>query len=146
MKHILVAIDFSDPTALILEQAAQQAQAFGATLWLVHVAAPDPDFVGYEAGPQSERDFRAATLRREHVMLQDYAAALQSQGLDAQALLVQGPTAETLLDEGRRLAADLIVLGSHGHGRLYEALVGSVCAELIRHAAVPLYVVPVRHT
>jgi nucleotide-binding universal stress UspA family protein len=41
--------------------------------------------------------------------------------------------------------ADLLVLGSHGHGRLHHAVVGSVAEECIRAAACPVVVVPVPH-
>ena len=144
MKNILVAIDFGDPTDQLLTYAADQARRCGAKLWLVHVAAPDPDFVGYEAGPPSEREFRALTLRKEHKALQELALRVHGDDLETEALLVQGPTSKTLLDQINRLQADLLVIGSHGHGRLYEAVVGSVCADMIHKSPVPLLVIPVR--
>jgi nucleotide-binding universal stress UspA family protein len=41
--------------------------------------------------------------------------------------------------------ADLLVLGSHGHGRVFHAVVGSVADECIRAAACPVLIVPVPH-
>jgi nucleotide-binding universal stress UspA family protein len=38
--------------------------------------------------------------------------------------------------------ADLLVLGSHGHGRLHHAVLGSVSEECVRHARCPVVVVP----
>jgi len=58
------------------------------------------------------------------------------------ALLVQGPTTETILGEAEKLAADLIVVGSHGHGALARAIVGSTSRSLLGKAKVPVLVVP----
>ncbi len=144
MKNILVALDFSASTEKIIEQAAQLGTAFQAKIWLIHVAAPEPDFVGYEAGPQYIRDDRAEKLRGEHHNLQQYAAQLKAQHITTEALLVQGPTAETILVEAKKLKADLIIIGSRGHGNLYNTFVGSVCADVIKKADIPMLLVPVK--
>ena len=71
------------------------------------------------------------------------AQPLRSDGLDAEALLVQGPTTATILDEARRLNADIIVMGSHGHSALYKAFVGSVCEQVLAESTIPILVVPI---
>jgi nucleotide-binding universal stress UspA family protein len=38
--------------------------------------------------------------------------------------------------------ADLLVLGSHGHGRLHHAVLGSVSEQCVRRATCPVVVVP----
>ena len=144
MKTILVPVDFSDITGAVIEQAAVLAQAFPGNLYLIHVAPPDPDFVGYEAGPQSVRDQVAAKFCKEHQALQKMSEDLRVQGIPATALLVQGATAATILEEAARLNADVIVLGSHGHGGLYKALLGSVSEGLLRKTTRPLLIVPSR--
>ena len=50
MKEILAAVDFSDYSDAVVSRAASLALAFGANVTLLHVAAPDPDFVGYGIG------------------------------------------------------------------------------------------------
>ena len=144
MNRILVAIDFSPIAEVAVRYALSLAQSLGIQLTLLHVAAPDPDFVGYEAGPQSVRDARAHELRAEHVELQQTAAELRATGVEVEALLVQGETVEMILHEAEKLNADLIVLGSHGHGRIFEALVGSVSDGVIRNAKCPVVIVPHR--
>jgi nucleotide-binding universal stress UspA family protein len=141
MKNIIVAVDFSDSTPALLETAASLATAFSAKLWLVHVAAPDPSFVGYAAGPQSVRDSIAAGLRREHRLLQEYAEDLRADQIDTTALLVQGPTVATLLAELARLDADHLVIGSHDHGVLYRKALGSISEAVLRKAPCPVTVV-----
>jgi nucleotide-binding universal stress UspA family protein len=144
MKSILAAIDFSGVTADVIEQAARLAEAFRAALWLVHVAPPDPDFVGYEAGPPNVRDQVAHELRGTHRRVQDEADRLRERRIDAAALQVQGPTVDTILRETERLHADVIVLGSHGHGILHRALLGSISEGVLHRASCPVLIVPAR--
>jgi nucleotide-binding universal stress UspA family protein len=144
MKRIIAAVDFSPVSNAVVVQAVAIARAFEAELYLVHVAAPDPDFVGFEAGPRSVRETRAGELRKEHRDLQQWASDLRDQGLEAEALLVQGPTVETLTERAAHLRADLVVLGSHGHGAVYRALMGSVSEGVLREGICPVLVIPAR--
>ena len=144
MKRILIPIDFSPITNAVVQKAVQLAKTFNTRVWLVHVAAPEPEFVGYKPGPQSVRDQIAVRFRKEHRQLQLRAHRLQAKGLNVTPLLVQGTTVESLLKEAAKLKADLIVVGSHGHGALRRVLLGSVSEGLIRKAPCPILVVPAR--
>ncbi|MCB9170240.1 MAG: universal stress protein [Flavobacteriales bacterium] len=142
MKNILAPVDLSPISDTVLEQAGTLAKASGAKVWIVHVAAPDPDFVGFSTGPRYVREHRADTLRHEHTEIQAMADRLRAQGMDAEGLLVQGPTTETLLEEAERLKVDMIVMGSHGRGALFKALVGSVCEQVLGSARIPVLIIP----
>lgn len=145
MSHILAGIDFSPVSEAVVREAERLAGAGdGAQVTLLHVAAPDPEFVGYDAGPQTVRDARATELRREHATLGAWADAIRSRGIETRAVLVAGPTVDTILGKAREVGASTIILGSHGHGRLYDAIVGSVSAGVIRDATCPVLVVPSR--
>jgi len=144
MRNIVVAIDFSPVSERVLQEVVALVRAEGGHLWLLHVAAPEPDFVGYDAGPQEERDHVARDLRDAHRRLQAMAKALRERGVESTALLVQGPTAQTILDEARKLEADLIAIGSHGRGIAYRALLGSISEAVLRRSEVPLLIVPAR--
>jgi nucleotide-binding universal stress UspA family protein len=56
--------------------------------------------------------------------------------------LVQGSAADCLVAASPE--ANLLVLGSHGHGRMFNAIMGSVAQHCIRHAACPVLIVPAR--
>jgi len=142
--NILAAIDLSDCTEIIVGKSQHLATALAAKIWLLHVAEPEPDFVGFNAGPQQERDALAEKFHREHAEIQAIADRLREQGLEATALLVRGPTAETILNEAAKLKADMIIAGSHGGGAMRRLLVGSVSEELLRHAECPIMVIPTR--
>ncbi len=142
MKNILVAIDFLELSNQLLEKAAIWAEKFDAKIWLVHVAEPDPDFVGYEVGPQYIRDNLAKELRQEHRDLQAMAKGLSEKGIDAEALLIQGTTAESLVEEASDVKADLIILGATHHGKIFETLFGSVWETVVKKSKTPVLIVP----
>ncbi len=68
---------------------------------------------------------------------------LAEAGLGAERLgvrVVHGHASGALVDEGR--AADLLVLGSRGHGGFVGLIVGSVTTSVVNHAPCPVVVVP----
>jgi nucleotide-binding universal stress UspA family protein len=140
--RMLVAVDLSPASDTVLSQAKSYAKMLSAEVWLIHVAAPDPEFVGYEAGPQTVRDQVAGKFHTEHRTLQQQAGEFRNLGLKVTPLLLQGQTSSTILAEADRLKADLIILGSHGHGALYQMVVGSVSEGVLRKAKCPVLVVP----
>jgi nucleotide-binding universal stress UspA family protein len=142
MKTILVPVDFSDVTPRVLNTAIAYAKALGSKIYLLHVAAPEPDFVGYDPGPQTVRDQVAEHLREEHEKLQLLEKQIKNQDVQAEALLIQGPTIEKIVEEARRLEADLLVMGSHGHTALYDLVVGSVTEGVLHKLSRPVLVVP----
>lgn len=142
--RVLVPLDLSPATDRVLETTMAVARSTGAAIWLLHVAEPDPDFVGYDAGSAAVRDQVAHQYRDEHRRLQEHARQLREAGLEATPLLVRGPTAQTILLEAARLGAELIVMATHGRGAVFDLLVGSVSHAVLRHSRIPVLMVPVR--
>jgi nucleotide-binding universal stress UspA family protein len=68
-------------------------------------------------------------------------AAQHGSHLPVAGQVVEGSPAAALTTAGR--AADLLVLGSHGHSHLRHAVLGSVSEECIRRATCPVVVIPV---
>ena len=142
MKNILLALEFDEHGKRLLGEAERLALCFESKVWIVHVAAPDPDFVGYEPGPQYIRDFRAETLRKEHRELQELCEQFHQKGLEAEALLIQGNTAGTLMMEARKLEADIIIAGHHRRSLFRQFFQGSVSNDLLSESRIPLLIVP----
>jgi len=144
MKKILVPVDFSDVTPRVVAHAAEMAQVGGGELLLLHVAAPEPEFVGYEPGPDSVRKAVARELVEEHRKVHALARDLEARGIRVASRVVAGYVAERILVEADRFGADLIVMGSHGHGALHDLLVGSATENVLRKAKCPVVVIPAR--
>jgi nucleotide-binding universal stress UspA family protein len=139
---LLVGIDLSESTEKIVKKVEEIAKPLSSKVWLLYVAEPEPDFVGFEMDSQSERDFRSKRFHGEHCRIQEIADRMRKNGLDTTALLVQGATVETILNEASKLDVDMIVVGSHGRSAIYHLLVGSVCEGILHKSECPILVVP----
>ena len=84
----------------------------------------------------------AKEFHGQHKHLEEAKSQLTNSGLDVLALHIQGSTVEKILHESVQQGADMIVLGSHGHGALYKLLTGSVAAGVLKAARCPVLVVP----
>ncbi len=140
MKTILVPIDFSNVADKVVETAAAVAGAFGSKVILVHVAEPEPQFVGYDPGPLSVRVAVAGDIHAEQQRLEGFKRKFGA--ADVLALHVQGSIPDEILDLAREHEATLIVIGSHGHGALYHLLAGSVTTAILKGAHCPVLIVP----
>jgi nucleotide-binding universal stress UspA family protein len=157
MKNILAAVDFSNASSAVLDQASGLAMAFNAKLWILHVASDEiaamayesaqftdyaPEFVNFPGDVQLARDLCAEEFKREHAQLLGMSAKLRKEGVVAQALLLTGNPADTIVEKAKEIPADVIVIGSQGHGLLRKALLGSVSEAVIRHARCNILIVP----
>lgn len=141
---ILVAVDFSEVTARIMDVVERLPGRDDAEVLLLHVAAPEPDFVGYEAGPEVVRDQVAEALRRERDALHQLGDRLRTAGIATTAIMVPGATVDTIFEQAEKRGAELLVIGSHGHGAVFDLAFGSISEGVVRRSTLPVLVVPSR--
>ncbi|MBM4363222.1 MAG: universal stress protein, partial [Deltaproteobacteria bacterium] len=122
---VLVATDFSRSAREAVNLVARLAWPKGTRIHLITVGSP-----GYVGAVAAARE-RLAAL----------ATGLQVPGAIVRTAVRGGRPADAIADEGRALAADLIVVGSRGLGRLRTLLLGSVAAEVVDYATSPVLVV-----
>ena len=144
--NILAAVDLSPASEKVIEAARGVAELTGASIYVFHVVESDPDIVGDDADHELQRNRIAADFPREDQQLQALEEKLLDQGVDATRWLVRGPAIKTTLKESARLNAGLIVVGSHGHGAVWDVLIGSYSAAIIRKSGLPTLVVPILDT
>ena len=143
LKNIMVAVDFNDSVGDLLSFAESLASNSGSNVWIVHVAEPDPDFVGMVTGPQYIRDMKAEDLKEEHKTLQSLREAFFDEEINSEALTIQGSTVDAVLEEAEKLNIDLLVVGTHKHGFLYNLLSESVSVELLNKINIPMLSIPI---
>ncbi len=134
-----VGYDASEASAAALAAACLLARRFGAALRVIH--AFDASHVGRPAlmsGPAwaSMRDEHGAAQREE---LERAVEALPDD-VDGEARFVVGNPSEELARQSED--ADVIVVGSRGHGPLAAVVLGGVTHGLLRAAACPVIVLP----
>jgi len=141
IKRILVPIDFSETTRGVLEAAVLQAKAHGADIILLHVEAPEPDFVGYKGGPPSVRKSVSKEIHQDFHTLESVESRLKKQGLRVKAMMLQGSTVEKIIAEARRAKADLIIIGTHSRSAIYRLFRGCISEAILRRSPCPILLV-----
>jgi nucleotide-binding universal stress UspA family protein len=142
MKNILATVDFSDATPAVLEAASSVARALHAKLCLLHViqpTAPVSEFAMDSSkvwGPSSEE----LTSKREE--LSRLADSLHKNAIETTSLVVVGWVVNEILAQAKSCNADMIVLGSHGHGWLTNMVLGSVSSGVLKKATHPVLILP----
>ena len=139
---LLVCVDLSESTEIIVKKIEEITKALPAKVWLLHNAVPEPDVVEFKVDPQAARESLAKKFHVEHRQIQELANRMRKAGVDTTALLVHGATVETILKEASELEVDMIVVGSHGRGAMYQLLVGSVSEAVLHKSRFPVLVVP----
>jgi nucleotide-binding universal stress UspA family protein len=126
--RILVPTDFSKPSDAALAHARRLATNTGATLHLLHVV--DNMFLRAVLG--DPHDYEAAALRQ----LQERALA------DGKSSVLAVERSDEPADEitsyARTHGIDLIVMGTHGRGRMAHLLLGSVAEKVAQTAPCPV--------
>ncbi len=139
---LLVAVDLSESTQIIVKKAEEIAKALSAKVWILHNAEPEPDVLEFKADPQTARESLSKKFHREHRQIQKIAKRLRKAGLKTTALLVHDATVEIILKEASKLDVDIIVVGSHGRSAMYQLLVGSVSEGVLHKSRCPILIVP----
>lgn len=145
MSGILVATDGSEGAERAVEHAAQMAKDADARLLIVTV-------VGGDAIPdQLFRSFTRSQQQWLREQLEDMAKgrlnrarerARQAGAADIELVSRTGDAVEAILDVADDKAADTVVVGKRGNGRVTGLLIGSVSQKLVSLSPVPVTVVP----
>lgn len=131
---ILVAYDGSPDAEHALDQAIALAGDQHARLTLLTVFPPLSGFAVLAPSGTEEiqrcREGFGQTLRA--------AAERVPADVSVTTLMLDGPPARRIVERARAAGHDLIVMGSHGRGRLGGVLLGSVSQQVLHHSPVPV--------
>ena len=141
-NHILVPIDGSETSMLAVSKASGLALAFGSRITLIHVIDNYP-FIGVGADyALGQNEYLAAATASANAALARGVAALAAEGLHSDQRVIDGHVVhEGIVDTAIAIAADLIVMGSHGRSGIEKLLLGSVTQRVLQDARVPVLVV-----
>jgi nucleotide-binding universal stress UspA family protein len=137
----MLAVDDTQVSILALKKAIQFAKEQEAKLYIVHVV----DTL-YE-GDIRRDEFVESKKKQGHEVLKSIKKKLSRSKIDFEMILSEltaskPQIAEKLVEEADTLAADLIVLGTHGRSDIDHILSGSIAEEMIRLTKIPVFVVP----
>jgi nucleotide-binding universal stress UspA family protein len=141
LKNILVATDFSEPSAKALAYGRDLARSYNATLHLLHVTenvllryAPEVGFVV----PELQQDIdRAARRELDKLITEDDSRTLRV----VPAIESAANAAAAIVTYANVQEIDLIVVGTHGRGAVKQLIMGSVAERVVRTAPCPVLAV-----
>jgi nucleotide-binding universal stress UspA family protein len=143
MKTIVALVDFSDAASKVLKYAQMLASAMSSRVILLHVTPLEIPVATYGAEvPPIPVEPSPETIRADQQRLNDLLHTLTQSGVDATAQQAKGQLAETVLMETSLLKADMIIMGSHHHSALYHFFIGSMTADVLKKATIPVLVIP----
>jgi len=135
-RFVVVGVDGSEPSLKALVWAAEQARLTGATLRVI-ATWEVPTGTGWV--PVFPVEYDPETLARRALDEAITETLGADPGIVVERVVKEGHAAPVLLAEAKD--ADLVVVGSHGHGAFAGMLIGSVSEHLVRHAPCAVVVV-----
>ena len=147
-QRILVPVDGTSAKQAMLDEAIHLTQfCHESSLRLVHVVdvSAVAEVEREWGGASSVANVADAVRKNAQDILDDAAQKVKAAGLDTEAVLIEiqdGDLAAAVVEGAKKWDADLIVMGTHGHGGLYHLIMGSVAEGVVRQARVPVLLVP----
>jgi nucleotide-binding universal stress UspA family protein len=137
-QKILVAVDQSQQAMWAVQTAGEMARTTGATVALVHAYRVDAQYTVEMATPIEDR---IAELREAGQELLHRLSKLLPAELEVTELLSDGEAFQQIVTAAEKWGAQLIVMGTHGRGRIAHFLLGSTAESVIRMARCPVLTV-----
>jgi nucleotide-binding universal stress UspA family protein len=142
LKTVLVPTDFSEASESALRYGKAMAEAFGASLHVVHVmedllAHAWAAEVYVSSMPQLRDEIEKESRQRLGALLTDTERAT----LRAETALLAGNPFLEIVRYAKAHGVDLIVMGTHGRGPIAHMLLGSVAEKVVRKSPCPVLTV-----
>jgi len=163
IKKILYATDLSESARHAFAYAVSLANAYGASITILHVLfnVPNVDsiasfYIGQEEWQKIKQrtidDARQALIgkKRENVAIQEIltrisetatAAAESPATITDEIIIKKGNPEDHILQQAEERNCDIIVMGSHGHGAIAEAVIGNTARKVLRRSKIPVLAV-----
>ncbi len=149
----MIAMDY-DPTAqIVAETGFALAKSMGAEVILLHVISdpvyysstdysPIMGFTGYMDLDPLQLESAEGLKKASLFFLEKSKFHLGDP--DIKTVVREGDLADSILKAAWEYHADIIVLGSHSRKWLENIVMGSVTEKVLRHSAIPLFIVPTK--
>jgi len=136
IRRILLATDLSSASEAATEQALELARDLGARLLAVSVIDTTTRLPRETLLPRMDQRRAAREASAQALVMRGRAA-----GVGVEFLVWDGEPGPSIVDAAASEQADLVIVGSHGRGRVGRIVLGSVSEHLVRNAPCPVLVV-----
>jgi len=153
MKKILIALDHNAGAQKIAEAGYELSEALHAHTILLHVTSDSTYYASLNYSPILGFDsfsnldvVQTNAVEELKRTAEDYLDNMKlSLGDETiETVVKEGDYAETILQTAKEIKADIIVMGTHSRKGLDKVLLGSVAENVLHHATIPLFIIPVK--
>lgn len=153
MKNVLIALDY-DPTAqIIAETGYELGKALEAQVTLLHVISnevyystrvysPIMGFTGFTTDETADTSQIQNLKEAAYSYLEKTRNHLGDNNI--RTMVKEGDFADNIIETGKLLNADMIVLGTHSRRWLEKIVMGSVTEKVMKESKLPLFIIPTR--
>lgn len=138
-QRILIAVDSSEYSMQAAKRGLELAHALKAKAALIYVVDSAKAMGNIDGGILPEQAL--IVLKKEAEQTLDELAAMYN-GNELMKFMPEGHPSDEIQVTAHTWDADLIVMGTHGRTGLQHLFAGSVAEHVVRHAKVPVMVVP----
>jgi nucleotide-binding universal stress UspA family protein len=136
VRRIVLATDLSSASEGATDHALQLARDLGAELLIVSVIDPSSPLGGPPSLARMDQRRAARELAAQAIVVRGRRG-----GVNIHFLVWEGEPGPAIVDAATSEGADLIVVGTHGRGRVGRLVLGSVSDHVVRHAPCPVLIV-----
>ena len=139
MNHLLIALDFSQFSALVENVGYTMAKRLNAKVTLVTIVNKSIDYEPIVTGQVFTDNWEA----RQYLANENLAKVkLAHSGVETNIISFIGDPQEDIIDLAIKNHAKFIVIGTHGRTGFTNFLLGSTAEYIIKHSTIPVIVVP----
>lgn len=161
IKKILYATDLSKNAHYAFSYAVSLGDHYSASIVLLHVLPETPSLmdsrvIGYIDASRWEKIKQQHFNEAKEALIgkrNDHAAVMEvlsqfhkdtkkdTDSTEDEIMVETGNTVDIILKQAKEKDCDLIVMGTHGHGRLTDAMMGSTARRVSRRSRIPVLTV-----
>jgi len=154
MKKVLIALDYDPSSIEVAEKGHALAQMMGAEVLLIHVLSQPVYYSSVDYPPimsfnisMNMDAYQTATVPGLKKAALHFLDRTKDKLHDdkIKTLLLEGDTADSIMEFAKKMNVDIIVLGTHSRKWFENILLGSVAESVLKQSTIPLFIVPIRN-
>ena len=143
IKTILTPIDFSENAKIIADAAIYVAGKFGAKLSFVFVVQDFEDYTGFMTPPVNMLNLKEEIFESAQHQMNSFLDEKNKECADrgipsVDGSILTGDIAEEIMQYGKSIDSDLIIMGTHGYKGFERIIFGSVADKVVKNACCPV--------
>lgn len=138
IKKVLIAIDFSENSDKLLEKSCQLIDNCQAEIHITHIVEDLPRLSFYSDAYELWIQFRDQAVEKTMSVMNEYVQKFMSRYQTVHPIIEVGDPAEKIVNIGKELDVDIIIVGTHGRRGIDHFVHSSTAEKVVRRAKRPV--------